>query len=238
MEDLDPPREVAGAADNILRTLEQFGLHWDGTVMYQSQRSEAYLFALNQLSPLKLLYPCSCTRKEITTPYAGTCRNGVSKPGVNTVTRIRVDNVQIEFLDHIQGLVREDLQKTTGDFIIRRADKVFAYHLASIVDDADQGITDVVRGADLLDSTARQIYLQECLHLSRPNYAHHPMAMNTQGEKLSKQTHAAPLQPQDRMNLLCKALEFLGQQFISAGDYGTPEELLNQASSNWKRNRI
>ena len=220
MEDLDPPREQPGAADAILRTLEACGMAWDGNIMYQSQRSEAYRAALARLEAQGLVYVCGCSRREIADSglgpdgaliYPGTCRNGLAPGKTPRATRVRVDHETIEFEDAVQGKIRQDLAAEVGDFVLLRADGLYAYQLAVVVDDAEQGITDVVRGADLLDSTPRQIYLQRLLGLPTPRYLHLPAAVNAAGEKLSKQTRAAPVDERDPVPVLAQVMDFLGQ---------------------------
>ena len=200
MEDLDKPREVAGAADDILRTLERFGMAWDGPVMYQSQREEAYQAALQRLMANDAVYPCGCSRKEIAAQgrpgpegiiYPGICRHGLPPGKTARAIRLHAQGHTLAFVDQLQGACEQDLEKEVGDFIIRRADGLFAYQLAVVVDDAEQGITEVVRGTDLLLSTPRQILLQRLLNLPTPDYLHLPIAVNEQGEKLSKQTGAS-----------------------------------------------
>lgn len=225
MEDLDPPREQPGAADLILRTLEAYGFEWDGPVLYQSRRGEAYEAALERLRQDGLLYPCSCSRKEIADSamqgiegpvYPGTCRNGLhGKPA--RAWRVRTTTQETAFDDAIQGRQSQMLERNIGDFVLKRADGFYAYQLAVVVDDAEQGITHVVRGADLLDSTPRQIWLQQLLGLPTPQYMHLPIATNAAGEKLSKQTLAPPLDLTDPVPALWQALAFLGQN--------PPEEL-------------
>ncbi len=217
IEDIDPPREVSGAADDILRTLERFGLAWDGAVLYQHSRSAAYTHALEQLATQGLVYGCACTRQRFAglpesacgeVAYPGHCRD--RPPAQERALRLRVDGVTIAFDDAVQGRLRQTLAECCGDFIVRRADGLFAYQLAVVVDDAFQGVTEVVRGADLLHQTPRQMHLQRALGLSTPAYAHLPLAVNTRGEKLSKQTRAAPLDA--AVPALWRALNFLGQQ--------------------------
>lgn len=199
MEDVDQPRCVPGADVDILRTLGRFGFEWDGPVMYQSTRTDAYEAALTQLRANGLAYACSCSRKIIgDAPYPGTCRAGVQDLSRPLAWRVRVDD-------------------NSGDFVIRRADGYFAYQLAVVVDDAAQGITDVVRGADLLDSTPRQNWLQRQLGYSIPRYVHVPLVTNAAGEKLSKQTLAPALNTADPLPELRAAFRFLGL---------TPEEVL------------
>jgi glutamyl-Q tRNA(Asp) synthetase len=220
IEDLDPPREVKGAADDILRTLEVYGFEWDGAVMYQSRRRDAYEEALATLRRRGALYPCGCTRKEIADSsiagiegpvYPGTCRAGLAPGRSARALRVRTDNAVIDFEDRVQGRQYSLLEREVGDFVARRADGFYAYQLAVVVDDAEQGITEVVRGADLLTSTACQMYLQQLLGLPTPGYLHLPAAVNVQGEKLSKQTYAKPLPRAKPVIMLRQALDFLGQ---------------------------
>jgi glutamyl-Q tRNA(Asp) synthetase len=220
VEDLDPPRELKGAADDILRTLEAYGFEWDGEVMYQSRRRDAYETAIEILKDQGALYACGCTRKEIADSsvhgieglvYPGTCRAGLAAGRGARALRVRTDQAEIEFEDRVQGWQHSSLERDVGDFVVRRADGLFAYQLAVVVDDAEQGITEVVRGADLLPSTARQIHLQHLLGVPTPGYLHLPAALNARGEKLSKQTLATPLPLSDPVSVLWRALEFLGQ---------------------------
>jgi glutamyl-Q tRNA(Asp) synthetase len=214
VEDLDRPRVQPGAADEILRTLAAFGLGWDGEVLYQSRREKLYRDALERLQPVT--YWCGCSRREIADSslglaadgapiYPGTCRSGT--PGGRRALRVRVSDT-LAFEDRLQGDQAQMLERDIGDFVLYRADGLFAYQLAVVIDDADQGITDVVRGADLLDSTPRQIYLQRLLGIPTPRYLHVPVAVDTAGEKLSKQTGAPPIEPS--MATLRRALRFLG----------------------------
>jgi len=221
MEDLDKPREIKGAADTILHQLEAFGFEWDDTVVYQSQRSALYADALDQLNRKQLIYPCTCTRKEIADSsttfgidgriYPKTCLHHPIKPDTAMAWRIQTQNNAISFHDGIQQLIQQNIGLDVGDFILKRADGLFAYQLAVVVDDAAQGITHIVRGADLLDSTPRQIYLQLQLDFSTPKYAHVPVAANANNEKLSKQTLAKPIEVSTASELLYDALCFLGQ---------------------------
>ena len=220
MEDLDLPRAVPGAADEILRTLDAFGLHWDGAVMVQSARNEAYHAALAELEKLGAVYPCACTRKEIADSalsgidgpvYPGVCRAGLPEGRSGRAVRVRTDFNPVGFDDALQGRISQILATEVGDFVVRRADGLFAYQLAVVVDDAEQAITHVVRGADLLDSTPRQIYLQKLLSLPTPAYLHLPVAVNGRGEKLGKQTLAPAVGRINPAARLCEVLEFLGQ---------------------------
>lgn len=251
MEDLDKPREVAGAANHILNTLEKFGLEWDGEVVYQSQRSELYQEALNQIKAKSLIYQCSCSRKEIADSYnqkpaehgidgliyPGTCRDKSStfKPYAE---RIKVKDQNISFNDAIQGKIDQNLANQIGDFVLKRADGLFAYQLALVVDDYLQGVTHVVRGADSLDSTPRQIYLQQVLGYSTPKYAHIPVASNQAGEKLSKQTLATPIDANNAPNLLINALDFLGQTPPQDLSNYKAQEILAWAMQHWALDKI
>ena len=199
IEDLDRPREAPGSATDILRTLERLGLFWDGEVLYQSRRREHYAAALRRLAPQ--CYACGCTRREIADSslalaadgariYPGSCRAGLAAGRSARAVRVRTEAAPIEFIDRVQGPQRQSLERDVGDFVLLRADGQFAYQLAVVVDDALQGVTDVVRGADLLGSTARQIHLQRLLGIPTPRYLHVPVALSAAGGKLSKQTGA------------------------------------------------
>jgi len=221
IEDLDPPRVARGAADDILRTLEACGMQWDGAIVYQSTRFDAYHSALHRLRQRGVIYPCACSRREIADSalagiegpvYPGTCRSGIAAGKTAHALRVDTRGVSIGFDDAVQGPVRQNLETEVGDFVLYRADQVFAYQLAVVIDDAGQGITDIVRGADLLHSTPRQIYLQQLLGFPAPRYAHVAVAVNAQGEKLSKQTHATAIDAAAPLPALFAALRFLGQQ--------------------------
>ena len=238
MEDLDQPRVIPGAANEILRQLDAFGLEWDGAVVYQSRRTGLYRDALRRLEAFT--YPCGCTRKELEDSalaidgsriYPGTCRAGVANGKAVRAVRLRTGADPVRFTDRVQGEISQSVQTEVGDFILQRADGVFAYQLAVVVDDAAQGITDVVRGADLLDSTARQIVLQRLLGVPTPRYLHVPVATNAAGEKLSKQTRAANAAEGD----LARALEFLG---MNPARGASAAERLEQAARNWDPARI
>jgi glutamyl-Q tRNA(Asp) synthetase len=216
IEDLDEPRCRPGAADEILRALERLGLSWDGEVVYQSRRLQRYRDALARLQAYT--YWCGCTRREIADSslglaadgahiYPGTCRGGT--PRARRALRLRTTAEPIRFTDRVQGAQSQVLERDIGDFVLYRADGLFAYQLAVVVDDAEQGVTDVVRGADLLDSTPRQIHLQRLLGLPTPRYLHVPVALDAGGEKLSKQTGAVPIEASP--HTLRRALRFLGQ---------------------------
>lgn len=214
MEDLDKPREVLGAQDSILRTLEYYGLEWDGEVICQSQRLEAYQAAADTLIQQDLAYYCTCSRKQLEDhlgPYPGFCRTAQQEPH-GAALRLKVPEHGYAFVDRVQGYYVQHLAQEVGDFIIQRRDGLFAYQLAVVVDDAWQGITDVVRGADLLDSTPRQLYLQQLLALPQPRYLHVPVIVQADGHKLSKSRHAPPLEPQAAAHSLTHALNLLGQK--------------------------
>jgi len=200
MEDVDKPRERPGAAALILRTLEQFGFEWDGEVLYQSRRSDAYTAALQRLQSAQAVFGCACTRRD---PVCG-CRSG-ERPA--RAWRAAAAGPTECFDDRLQGRYCDSID----NFVVLRADGYFAYQLAVVVDDAEQGITDVVRGADLLDSTPRQISLQRLLGFPTPRYLHVPVAVDANGQKLSKQTLAPAINAKDRSALLRRALVFLGQ---------------------------
>lgn len=296
MEDLDTPRCVPGAADNILHTLETFGLISDEPVLYQSQRSAAYEEALQHLKEIGAAYPCCCTRKEIADSalhgiegfvYAGTCRNGMAhqratpawrvrtdrspfdKPVLSNIEGLRANNL-IEFDDALQSgssdTVREsdgcgsgsqaaapangcfavtcrsritqNVEQEIGDFVVKRADGLFAYQLAVVVDDAAQGITHVVRGADLLASTPRQIFLQHLLGLPVPHYMHLPVAVNKAGEKLSKQTQATPVDTSRPAETLLRVLNFLRQAPPDGLADSDVPAILDWAVQHWQPQRL
>ncbi|MEN8174615.1 MAG: tRNA glutamyl-Q(34) synthetase GluQRS [Pseudomonadota bacterium] len=226
MEDLDRSREKPGAADAILRQLEVFGLHWDGSIIRQSTRDEAYAAAFEQLQGTGLSYACACTRSEIRRialrgvegpVYPGTCRGGHTTDREGRGIRLRTDDAGISFRDRIQGVVKQHLESDIGDFIVRRAEGYYAYQLAVVVDDAWQEITHVVRGADLLVSTPRQVYLQQLLELPIPVHAHVPLVLDGQGRKLSKSDAAHPVTADNPLETLDAAMRFLGQPAPEAG---------------------
>ena len=234
IEDIDPPRESEGASAAILEALVALGLEWDGEVLYQSQMSEAYDEALAQLRNAGCSFPCACTRKQLGGgPYPGTCRDGIAPGSIGRSTRIRVDQSEIKFLDELQGSYSQRLDKEVGDYILRRADGLYSYHLAVVVDDAAAGITEIVRGVDLLDSTPRQIYLQKLLGLHTPQYVHIPVVLNDTGAKLSKQTFAQPIDPNSAHRVLCEALRFLQQHLPPEMIDAKPDEIIKWALANW-----
>lgn len=249
IEDLDPPREVAGAADSIINTLHEFGFNWDGAILYQSSRLAAYTKAFEQLQQQQHCYSCACTRKSIAAIanmgtegpiYPGTCRNGLHGQ-TGRSWRVLTSSKTIEFTDAIYGQQQQNLEATLGDFLIKRADGLFAYQLAAVVDDAYQGVTEVVRGADILSSTTRQIWLQQLLGYPTPQYFHHPLALNPGGEKLSKQTFAPGLSNDLQLNATQRgqtmhdALTFLNQH---PPPLYNSHELLHWACENWRPSAI
>jgi glutamyl-Q tRNA(Asp) synthetase len=214
MEDLDKPREIAGSADLIISELARWGMHSDSTLLYQSQRNAAYQAACEVLIEQDQAYWCGCSRSELSESgiYPGTCSTGLPRGKKPRALRLRTADCAIEFEDGIQGPFSQQLQQECGDFVIWRADGLFAYQLAVVVDDAFQQVTDIVRGADLLDSTPRQIWLQRCLGLPQPRYAHIPVVVQADGRKLSKRIQSDPLRASDRLRSLRLALQFLGHE--------------------------
>jgi glutamyl-Q tRNA(Asp) synthetase len=253
VEDIDGPRTVPGAAQDILATLERFGMRADEPPVWQSTRIERYSQALEQLKADGFVYPCGCTRKEIadsllhaharntTLAYPGTCRNGLhGKPA--RAWRLRVpdgDAAVITFEDRWQGKQTQNLATEVGDFVLRRADDQWAYQLAVVVDDADAGITHIVRGADLMDSTARQIYLQQCLGVPTPRYLHVPVVTNEHGEKLSKQNGATALDCDKPLEALNAAATHLGLNLADGGASGSVHATLDDfyaaATAAWSK---
>ncbi|REL28372.1 tRNA glutamyl-Q(34) synthetase GluQRS [Thalassotalea euphylliae] len=235
IEDIDPPREQAGAADEILRTLEDYGLHWDETVRYQSQQSALYEQVLTELEQHALTYACACTRAQIKASggtYNGHCQH-LALPYQNHATRLRNQFQTNHYQDLIQGAVQCDTNLAREDFIIKRKDGLYAYQLAVVSDDIDQGITHIVRGCDLLEPTARQLTLYQTLNAQPPQYAHVPLITTHDGFKLSKQNKAPAIDRKSPQASIIKALEFLGQQPPNTLSEATPEEILNWAIEHW-----
>lgn len=237
VEDIDPPREVAGSSKEIINDLRRFGMHEDGPILFQSSRTQAYQAAVKQLLAQDLAYPCACSRKDLPASgiYPGTCRNGIAKGKAARAIRFKVPLGTCQFTDALQGVISESVAATCGDFIIQRADGLFAYQLAVVIDDDFQGVTEVVRGADLLDSTCRQICLQKALQIKQPQYMHLPLAVADDGKKLSKRDMTDPIRQQDYTFAVRQALRFLGQ---------TPpanlalEALWTWALEHWDRKKI
>lgn len=243
MEDLDPPREMPGAAAHILRTLDDFGFEWDGEVLYQSRRHEVYREALHRLQRDRLVYPCYCSRKDWQAAarsgadgfvYNGLCRRGQDRPSENgkaPAWRIKVPQQRIAFGDRIVGRYEQNLAEDIGDFVLLRADGFWAYQLAVVADDAEQGVTHIVRGQDLLVSTPRQIYLQQCLGFAEPVYAHLPLLLNKHGQKWSKQTLAPALEAAEKERLLREVMAYLNVP--SAPQGLSARELLAWTAGHW-----
>jgi glutamyl-Q tRNA(Asp) synthetase len=243
IEDLDPPREVAGAGDEILRQLAACGLEPDEPVQLQSRRTDAYDQALRRLADAGLVYGCACSRKDVEAAvaarpgwpagvYPGTCSGTTVAPASVRAWRLRVPDATVSFVDRAVGPYAQSLAREVGDFVIRRADGLWAYQLAVVVDDADQRITDVVRGADLLDNTPRQIHLQRALGLPALRYLHVPVVVNERGEKLSKQTFAPPLDRHAPLAALEAAGRHLGLPRIGADDVAS---FLRAATAQWRQ---
>lgn len=240
IEDMDPPREQQGADIAILRTLEAYGFEWSGDVIYQSRTDSEHREAVQRLLALGLAYRCGCSRRELAdapegtlgTIYPGTCRNGCNAD--EYAIRVLTDDRAIVVEDRIQGRFEQRLESESGDFIILRRDGLVAYQLAVVIDDALQGITDVVRGIDLLDSTPRQMYLQQLLGLETPGYAHIPVAEHPDGSKLSKATGAEPVSTDAVPATLVNALAALGQAPPKALSDGSIRDVWTWAQQNWR----
>lgn len=241
IEDVDAPRTVPGAAEGIIATLERFGFEWDGEIVWQSARTAAYAAALDTLKAAGHAYPCACARRELADQplardgsrrYPGTCRDGLPPGREGRAWRVRAEGV-MRFDDAVQGPQEIGLAADAGDYVVRRADGLFAYQLSVVVDDAEAGVTHIVRGADLLDSTARQIHLLGLLGHPVPAYAHLPLATNAAGEKLSKQTLARAIDEHPPAAALLAALRFLGQNPPDALAGAPLAEIWQWARAHW-----
>lgn len=240
IEDIDPPREVPGAADTILRQLEHYGLHWDGEVLWQSKRHEAYRAALDRLYREGLSYYCTCTRRRIQQiggVYDGYCRTRHQGP-FQAATRFKQLHPVRAFHDKLRGTLSADRALAEEDFIIHRRDGLFAYNLAVVVDDHYQGITEIVRGADLIEPTVRQISLYQQFGWPTPDYVHLPLALNAQGDKLSKQNHAPALPAGDPRGVIVDALRFLNQPVDESWPDLSLDALLANATQNWSLSAV
>ena len=240
MEDLDPPREMPGAQAAILDALERYGFEWDGELVRQSDRHEAYAQVLDRLFSQGLAYACTCSRKQLEGYkgiYPGFCRNAGNSIE-NAAIRLRVPELQYAFKDRVQGEFRQHLGREVSDFVIRRRDGLYAYQLAVVLDDAWQGVTDIVRGADLLDSTPRQLYMQELLGLSQPRYLHVPLIVQPDGHKLGKSYRSPPLTADQATPLLLRALRTLGQKTDAGLEHASPREILNWGIQHWNADLI
>lgn len=241
IEDLDQPRVVDGATDHILRTLDCYGLEWDGEILYQSQRGELYTAILSDWIANGRAYYCDCSRQQIGAYggiYPGTCVHRGLAWADDRAVRVRVPSTPVGFVDRLQGSLCQNLREEVGDIVVRRRDGVIAYQLAVVVDDIAQGVTDVVRGADLLDSTPRQLWLYQLLSEPPPKYLHVPLIMRPDGEKLSKRLGSAPLEPQRAAATLWRALVALRQAPPRSLHRASVKELLDWAVANWRVSRI
>ena len=240
MEDLDPPREMPGAQAAILDALERYGFEWDGELVRQSDRHDAYAHVLERLFSQGLAYACTCSRKQLEGYhgiYPGFCRNA-GHPIENAAIRLRVPELEYGFKDRVQGEFRQHLGRDVGDFVIRRRDGLYAYQLAVVLDDAWQGMTDIVRGADLLDSTPRQLYMQELLGLAQPRYLHVPLIVQPDGHKLGKSYRSPPLTADHATALLLRALRALGQHTEDSLEHASPREVLDWGIKHWNAELI
>ena len=239
IEDLDTPRNVPGAADSILRDLERLAMPWDGEVTYQSRRTDVHAAALDRLADGGWTFPCGCSRRDLAGGvYPGTCREGVPPGRSARSIRLRVRAGRIGFHDAVQGPTTQCVEKEVGDFVVSRADGVVAYHLAVVVDDAEQGVGEVVRGCDLLDSTPRQILIQRALGLPTPEYAHLPVASDGDGRKLGKQDLARPIAAEPPGAVLVDVLEFLGQDPPRKLARAPATEVVAWATARWDSARV
>jgi len=249
IEDVDEPRTVPGSADAILRTLDGFGFEWDGEVLVQSRRLDLYHSALVHLQLNGDVYPCACSRSEIKAVssqpsvdgglrYPGTCRGGLPEGRAARAWRLKVPDLDFDFADRVQGMCRQNIEREVGDFVLLRADGQYAYQLAVVVDDAAQGVNAVVRGVDLLDSTARQVALQQCLGLPTPSYAHLPVVVNAAGEKLSKQTLAPAVNTAQGSAVLATAMQFLGHTPPAEMRGASLQDFWRWAISAWLIERV
>ncbi|HQY81294.1 MAG: tRNA glutamyl-Q(34) synthetase GluQRS [Thermomonas sp.] len=239
IEDIDPPREVAGAAAQQLRTLQAFGLRHDGEVAWQSRRGHLYRAALNRLLAQGLAFECHCSRADVAAAGGIHRRCVATAPRPDPAIRLRVaDGCEVVFDDAVHGQVSQQVDRDVGDFVLRRTDGLWAYQLAVVVDDAAQGVTDVVRGADLLDSTARQVLLQRALGLPMPRYAHLPLLLGEDGRKLSKSDAALPVDAADPLPSLHMLWTCLGQPPLPAeADAGVPA-FLQHAIAGFRLDRV
>lgn len=236
IEDLDPPREVPGAADLILRTLEAYGLHWDGQILYQSQRLDAYQAQIDQWRRSGDAYLCQCTRKQIKATggfYSGTCRDKALSDTTSCAVRLTMSQPTYQFDDLKHGTIDIPRALADEDFIIKRRDGYFAYNLAVVLDDIEQGVTQVVRGADLIEPTGRQISLYKLLGQTPVSYLHLPLAIGENGQKLSKQNHAPAIDLQDPTPALLDAIRFLGLPMTPELSSGSVEEIIAWGVENW-----
>jgi len=237
IEDLDPPREIPGSTLQIIHSLENLGFEWDQNIIYQSQRDNYYLEMMESLKTEHMAYACSCSRKMFSGPYPGTCRNKHLKRRSDIAIRVLTHNELIEFNDGLKGSISQKLEEKIGDFVIRRKDGLFAYQLAVVVDDALQNITHVVRGEDLLDSTPRQIHLQQLLGYPTPEYTHTPLVLDDNGQKFSKSSYKGSI-PELSLKTLIQAWHHLKQQPVSENDFDNFNDFWKWAIQNWNINTL
>ena len=248
IEDVDTPRNVTGSAKQIISTLEIFGFEWDDEIEYQSKQFGHYQQVLQSLVDRKLGFACECSRRSLREANALTGPLGLIYPGLCRGKKLTTDNHSIridtrasgivDFTDQTYGLVTFDIEQQLGDFVLRRADGVFAYHLAVVIDDERQGINQIVRGADLLEATCLHIYLQKILGFKQPDYRHIPLVRNAQGDKLSKQTGATAIDSEKKVRLLIDALKTLGQPVQADMQQATVKEILASATKTWDSTKI
>lgn len=237
IDDLDTPRNIKGSADTILATLDAFGLHWDDSVDYQSHHLDLYNDSLNELARNRLIYPCTCSRKTLSSitseVYPGFCRDKQSTPGSPHALRVKTDSRIIAFHDELQGLISHNLAEQDGDFILKRKDRIIAYQFAVVIDDDRQQVNHIVRGCDLLDSTPKQIYLQQLLGLATPAYMHLPVIIDSHGYKLSKQTRATAVDAKAPQAIIFELLNLLKQNPPHELQHAPVKELLDWAIAHW-----
>lgn len=239
IEDLDPPREIKGAGQQILTTLNQLGFEFNQNTLLQSQRQQSYDDAINQLKSLSALYYCSCSRNQLKgiTIEQHKCRNNTHQPSQPHSIKLKVPDKTLSFMDKIQGIYSKNLLKDCGDFVIKRNDGLYSYQLAVVVDDAYQGVSHIVRGTDLIDSTPWQIYLQSLLNLEQPIYAHIPILVNSDNQKLSKQTFAKSIDNEDPLSILLTAYTYLNQQPFQKRPVNI-QQFWRHAIEHWNINKV
>lgn len=241
IDDIDTPRNQQGAAQQIIQDLEILGLHWDGRIFYQSDNLARYQDVLDQLRKRHLVYPCTCTRKTLSSMapqqasvYPGICRQHPPHPNQSSALRLKTDGIRVAFQDRLQGTVEQNVELEVGDFIVQRKDRIIAYQLAVVVDDHDQHVTDVVRGADLLDSTPRQIGIQQLFAFPQPSYMHIPVIVDRHGIKFSKQSRAPAIDTQNPPATLFRLLTLLNQHPPDILRRATVSDILTWAIAHWE----
>lgn len=238
IEDLDPPREISGSCDAIIHALDQLGFYWDEEIIFQSQRSHLYQQAVDYLLDAKLAYYCDCSRSQLHSQrYPGNCRNKNLRPDRPVAVRVTTNNQKICFKDATAGDYQQNINDFCGDFVIKRKDGLFAYQLAVVIDDAQQQISHVVRGMDLLDSTPRQIHLQHLLQFNTPEYSHFPLLLDKQGEKFSKSSYTG-LSPSLNLTSLIKAWHHLNQHPVSETDFDNLQSFWDWAIEHWDNSKL